>query len=263
MSRTGIIDTHAHLDDPAFDKDRPQLLVQLRQDLEAVINQGCNLISSAASVKLAEEHDFIYAAVGIHPEDLAVLRDDQDNHYLDKLAAWAEHPKVVAIGEIGLDYYWEKNEPKEVQLRRLREQVDLAKQLHLPVVIHDREAHGDALAFFQKEAQGVRAVFHCFSGSLEMAEELWKRGIYTGFGGSSTFKKSKKVRTVLKACPKELLLFETDCPYMTPEPYRGTRNNPSYTELVVKNAALLRGESPEELAAQSTANARILFNKLK
>ena len=140
--------------------------------------------------------------------------------------------------------------------------MDLARQVHLPVVIHDREAHGDALAFFLNEGQGVPTVFHCFSGSLEMARELWKRGIYTGFGGSSTFKNSKKVRAVLAACPAELLLFETDCPYLTPEPYRGQRNNPAYTELVVKNAAALRGTTPEALAAQSTSNAHTLFTKL-
>lgn len=260
MSRTGIIDTHAHLDDERFDSDREELINKLRLDLTAVINQGCTLESSAFSIQMAEKNDFIYAAVGIHPEELATIKDDS---YLDQLAIWAGHPKVVAIGEIGLDYYWKENEPKEVQLLRLRQQVDLARQMHLPVVIHDREAHGDALTFFQKEAQGVPAVFHCFSGSLEMAQELWRRGIYTGFGGSSTFKNSKKVRSVLAACPAELLLFETDCPYLTPEPYRGQRNNPAYTELVVQNAALLRGVTPAELAAQSTRNAQTLFTKLK
>jgi TatD DNase family protein len=260
MSRTGIIDTHAHLDDERFDSDRDQLIEKLGLELDAVINQGCTLASSAASIALAEKYPFIYAAVGIHPEDLATVKDDS---YLDQLAKWAAHPKVVAIGEIGLDYYWKENEPREVQLLRLRQQVDLARQVHLPVVIHDREAHGDSLAFFLNEGQGVPTVFHCFSGSLEMARELWKRGIYTGFGGSSTFKNSKKVRAVLAECPAELLLFETDCPYLTPEPYRGQRNNPAYTELVVKNAALLRKTTPEALAAQSTRNAHTLFTKLK
>ena len=260
MSRTGIIDTHAHLDDNRFDSDRDQLIEKLVLELDAVINQGCTLASSAASIALAEKYPFVYAAVGIHPEDLATVKDDS---YLDQLAAWAAHPKVVAIGEIGLDYYWKENEPREVQLKRLRQQVDLARQVHLPVVIHDREAHGDALAFFLNEGKGVPTVFHCFSGSLEMARELWKRGIYTGFGGSSTFKNSKKVRAVLAACPAELLLFETDCPYLTPEPYRGQRNNPAYTELVVKNAAALRGTTPEELADQSTRNAHTLFTKLQ
>jgi TatD DNase family protein len=260
MSRTGIIDTHAHLDDARFDSDRDQLIEKLGLELDAVINQGCTLASSAASIALAEKYPFIYAAVGIHPEDLATVKDDS---YLDQLAKWAAHPKVVAIGEIGLDYYWKENEPREVQLLRLRQQVDLARQVHLPVVIHDREAHGDSLAFFLNEGQGVPTVFHCFSGSLEMARELWKRGIYTGFGGSSTFKNSKKVRAVLSECPAELLLFETDCPYLTPEPYRGQRNNPAYTELVVKNAALLRKTTPEALAAQSTRNAHTLFTKLK
>lgn len=260
MSRTGIIDTHAHLDDEKFDSDREQLIKQLQVDMTAVINQGTNAESSAASIALAEQYDFIYAAVGWHPEDLAGIKDDS---YLEQLAQWAVHPKVVAIGEIGLDYYWKENEPKEVQLLRLRQQIDLAKQFDLPVVIHDRDAHGDCLAFFQKEApKGLQVVFHCYAGSLEMAKELWKRGYYLGFGGTSTFKNAAKVREVLINCPAELMLLETDCPYLTPEPNRGKRNNPAYTELVAQNAAGLRGTTYEAIVEQTTLNAKRLFKKL-
>ena len=211
----------------------------------AVVSMGTTEESSRFNIALAEQYDFVYAGVGWHPEDLQGITD---GGWLTRLGELAQHPKVVCIGEIGLDYYWEENEPKEIQLRRLREQVDLAMQLHLPVSIHDREAHGDALEFI-RQTPGLRGVFHCFSGSLEMAKELWKRGIYTGFGGSSTYKRNKKVREVLEACPAELLLLETDCPYLTPEPYRGRRNHPAMTEW-------------QELAAQSTQNARALFDKM-
>ena len=171
MSRTGLWDSHGHLDDEAFDADREELIAQLEQTLDGIVNPGCDAESSAKAVALAEKHPFIYAAVGYHPENLKGIADN----YLEQLAVWAQHPKVVAIGEIGLDYYWKENEPREVQKRIFCEQVDLAKQFDLPIIIHDRDAHGDMLDLFQKEITGVQAVFHCFSGSLEMAKELAKR----------------------------------------------------------------------------------------
>jgi len=150
-----------------------------------------------------------------------------------------------------------------VQLLRLKPQCDLAYSLDLPVVIHDREAHGDCLAFFQNEApKELKAVFHCFSGSLEMAKELWKRGYYLGFGGTSTYKNNKKVREVLAACPEELFVLETDCPYLAPEPFRGRRNDPSMTEFVAQNAALVRGTDFAHIAEQSTKNAHTLFSRM-
>ena len=259
MSRTGLWDTHAHLDDPAFAKDRKELLAQLEQDLDGIINAGCDAPSSAMAVELAEQYDFIYAAVGYHPENLKGI----PTNYLEQLAAWAVHPKVVAIGEIGLDYYWKENEPKDVQKRIFLEQIDLAKQFDLPIIIHDREAHGDMLELFQKEVKGVQAVFHCFSGSLEMAKELTKRGYYFGFGGTSTYKNAQKVREVMQYIPKELMLFETDCPYLTPVPFRGKRNNPGYVEYTARNASLVLDMDLEELAALTTANAKRLFKKIK
>ena len=259
MSRTGLWDSHGHLDDEAFDADREELIAQLEQDLDGIVNPGCDAESSAKAVALAEKHPFIYAAVGYHPENLKGIADN----YLEQLAEWAQHPKVVAIGEIGLDYYWKENEPREVQKRIFCEQVDLAKQFDLPIIIHDRDAHGDMLELFQKEITGVQAVFHCFSGSLEMAKELAKRGYYFGFGGTSTYKNAQKVRGVMQYIPKELLLFETDSPYLTPVPFRGKRNNPGYTEYTARNAAQVLGMEFEELAAIATANTKRLFKKIK
>lgn len=259
MSRTGLWDSHAHLDDEAFDKDREELLEQLEQDLDGVINAGCDGESSAKAVELAQRYDFIYAAVGYHPENLTGIPAG----YLQQLAKWAQLPKVVAIGEIGLDYYWKENEPKEVQKRIFLEQIDLAKQFNLPIIIHDRDAHGDMLELFQKEVSGVQAVFHCFSGSLEMAKELAKRGYYFGFGGTSTYKNAQKVREVLQYVPKELILLETDCPYLTPVPFRGKRNNPGYVEYTARNAAEVLQMDFAELAALTAANTKRLFWKIK
>ena len=259
MSRTGLWDSHAHLDDDWFDEDREELIAQLKLDLEGVVNPGCDGASSAKAVALAEQNDFIYAAVGYHPENLK----DIPANYLDQLAAWAVHPKVVAIGEIGLDYYWKENEPKEVQKKIFLEQVDLAKQFDLPIIIHDRDAHGDMLEIFQKEVTGVQAVFHCFAGSLEMAKELAKRGYYFGFGGTSTYKNANKVREVMKYIPKDLLLFETDSPYLSPVPFRGKRNNPGYVEYTAKNAVEVLGMDFAELAEITAANTKRLFKKIK
>lgn len=259
MSRTGLWDSHAHLDDEAFNEDREQLLAQLEQDLDGVVNPGCDGPSSTIAVALAEKYPFIYAAVGYHPENLAGI----PANYLEQLAAWAQLPKVVAIGEIGLDYYWKENEPREVQRRIFLEQIDLAKQFDLPIIIHDREAHGDMLELFQKEVHGVQAVFHCFSGSLEMAKELAKRGYYFGFGGTSTYKNAQKVREVLQYVPKELILMETDSPYLSPVPFRGKRNNPGYVEYTARNAAAVLGMDFAELAALTAANTKRLFKKIK
>lgn len=259
MSRTGLWDSHAHLDSEYFTDDREALIEQLRQDLDGIVNPGCDEATSAFAVQLAEKYDFIYAAVGWHPEELK----DLPANYLDQLAKWAVHPKVVAIGEIGLDYYWKENEPKEVQRRIFLEQIDLAKHFNLPIIIHDRDAHGDMLELFQKEVSGVQAVFHCFSGSLEMAKELAKRGYYFGFGGTSTYKNAQKVREVMQYIPRELMLFETDSPYLTPVPYRGKRNNPGYVELTARHAAEVLNVDFDELAAQTTANVKRLFTKIK
>lgn len=255
-----LVDTHTHLNDAKFQADVKETVQRARAvGVTRMINMGDTLESSERAVNLAESYEGLYAGVGIHPEEAFEMTSRED----DILAGWTDMPKVVAIGEIGLDYYWKGNEPKDVQKRRLLEQLDLAKQFDLPVIIHDRDAHGDILEIFQKEVTGVRAVFHCYSGSLEMAKELLKRGFYLGFGGTSTYKNAAKVREVLQYVPDDLLLFETDSPYLTPVPYRGKRNQPGYTELVARNAAEVRGTTFEALAAQTTKNVKTLFNKIK
>ena len=255
MSRTGLWDSHAHLDSDYFTSDRHELITNLQAELDGIVNPGCDAETSAFAVELAEKYDFIYAAVGWHPENLKGMPEN----YLDMLAAWAVHPKVVAIGEIGLDYYWKENEPKEVQKRVFLEQIDIAKQFGLPIIIHDRDAHGDMLEIFQKEVTGVEAVFHCYSGSVEMAKELAKRGYYFGFGGTSTYKNAEKVREVMKYVPRELILFETDSPYLTPVPFRGKENKPAYVRYVAEEIAKIRDVSVEEIIDITTTNAEEFF----
>ena len=255
-----IFDTHAHYDDEAFDKDRDRLLSTLEeQGVGCIVNVGASFRGAKDSVELSMRYPHVYAAVGVHPDHVGELDEVKMQH----LKEMCTMEKTVAVGEIGLDYYWKENEPKEVQKRIFLEQLDLAKQFDLPVIIHDRDAHGDMLELFQKEVHGVQAVFHCFSGSLEMAKELAKRGYYFGFGGTSTYKNAQKVREVMQYIPKELLLFETDSPYLTPVPFRGKRNNPGYTEYTARNAAEVLGMDFEELAAIATANTKRLFKKIK
>ena len=256
MSRTGLFDSHAHMDSDYFTDDRDALLTQLQEELDGIINPGCDEITSGFAVSLAEKYDFMYAAVGWHPEDLEGILD---NSYLDELAAWAVHPKVVAIGEIGLDYYWKGNEPKDVQKRRLLEQLDLAKQFDLPVIIHDRDAHGDILEIFQKEVTGVRAVFHCYSGSAEDAVQLAAQGLYIGFGGACTFNGAKRAAKAIEALPLDAIVLETDCPYMAPEPVRGTRCDSSLIRYVGEYIAQLRGISAEEVFRTTAENARRVY----
>ena len=252
-----IFDSHAHYDSEQFDIDRDELLgsVLPQKGVVAVINMAADYESLKKTVALCEKYDYIYGAVGIHPE----CANDLPDNWLSDVEALLSHPKIVAVGEIGLDYYWKGNEPKDVQKRRLLEQLDLAKQFDLPVIIHDRDAHGDILEIFQKEVTGVRAVFHCYSGSLEMAKELLKRGFYLGFGGTSTYKNAAKVREVLQYVPDDLLLFETDSPYLTPVPYRGKRNESAFVVEVMKTLAKAYGVSEEEFARQTNLNVERVF----
>ncbi len=253
-------DTHAHLDDERFAGDREEVLAEIGREMAGVIDCGCEEKSNLFALDLAEKYPFIYAAVGWHPENL----DELPKNYLEKLALWAAQSKVVAIGEVGLDYYWPDNAPREVQKKVFREQMDLAAQLQLPLIIHDREAHGDMLEIFRKDApRHLEAVFHCFSGSVEMAAELAKKGCYFGFGGTSTYKNARKVREVMLSLPKELLLLETDSPYLAPVPYRGKRNKPLYTKLTAQNMALLLGVAYEEVVAFTEENTLRLFRKIK
>lgn len=250
-----IFDTHAHYDDEAFDEDRAQLLADLRaQGVETVLNPGCDLESSRRAVELSRTYAHVYAAVGWHPENCAPYTTDS----LDTLRAWAREKKVVAIGEIGLDYYWAENPPREWQQQVFRAQLALARELNLPVIVHDREAHADSLAIV-KEFPDVRGVFHCFSGSVEMARELLARGWYLGFDGPVTYKNARKTVEVALECPLERMLLETDSPYMAPVPVRGTRNDSRNIRYIAQKIAVLRGMGTEEVLAQTAANGKRLF----
>ena len=252
-----LIDTHAHIDGEAFDADRAAVVDRaLENGVEAIINMGDTLESSARSVQLTEEFPAVYAGVGIHPEEAFPMTGADD----DRLAAWAALPKVVAIGEIGLDYYWEKDsEKRELQKRIFIRQLDLARQLHLPVCIHDRDAHGDTLAILKKEGRGIRGVLHCYSGSWEMAGELLKMDWYFGIDGPLTFKNAAKLPEIVQRLPQERILVETDCPYMAPVPMRGKRNEPAFVRYVAQRAAELRQEELAVFAAATTKNAEDLY----
>ena len=252
-----IFDTHAHYDDEAFDADRETLLASMPEHgVGLILDPGCDLESSRRAVELARTYPHVYAAVGWHPENCAPYTEDS----LDALRAWAREPKVVAIGEIGLDYYWEKDEDRRALQRRIFiRQLDLARELHMPVCIHDRDAHGDTLAILKKEGKGIRGVLHCYSGSYEMARELIKMGWYIGVDGPLTFKNAAKLPEIVKAVPMERLLVETDAPYMAPVPMRGKRNEPAYVRFVAEKVAELRGMTLEEVAARTTENAVRLY----
>ena len=250
-----IFDTHAHYDAPAFDADREAVLSALPEDgVALVVDPGCDLPTSRAALDLAERFPHVYAAVGIHPEDCAGYTDAD----LDALRQLCRHDKAVAIGEIGLDYYWAENPPREFQQQVFRRQLELALELDMPVIIHDREAHGDCLAIV-KEYPGLRGVFHCFSGSPEMATELLKRGWYLGFDGPITYKNAKRAPEVAAITPLDRILVETDAPYMTPVPFRGKRNDSRYLPYVIEKLAEWKGVTPQEMTDSTFANGKRLF----
>ena len=248
-------DTHAHYDDEKFTEDGERILAALPEaGIKLVLNPGCDLASSRTAAALAERWAHVYAAVGIHPEECGGCTDAD----LEEIRALCARDKVVAVGEIGLDYYWAENPPREFQQAVFRRQLELALELNLPVIIHDRDAHGDSLAIVE-EYPALRGVFHCFSGSPEMAAELLKRGWYLGFDGPITYKNAKKAPEVIELCPMDRLLLETDSPYLSPEPLRGRRNDPRNTRYVAEKLAALRGVSCEELIAFTAKNAADLY----
>ena len=257
---TTFIDTHAHLYDERYDDDRAEMIARAAEaGVTQIISMGDTMAASAQVIADAEQYPTLYAAVGIHPESACVLTDAERA----QLLAWAKHPKVVAIGEIGLDYYWEKD-PKARALQRelFVTQLNLARAAGLPVCIHDREAHGDTLAILQAEGRDLAGVLHCYSGSLETARELWKLGYYIGIDGPLTFKNAGKLPAIVREAPQDKLLIETDSPYLAPVPLRGKRNEPAYLVHIAAKIAELRGESVEEVAAYTTENARRLYPKL-
>ena len=252
-----LIDSHAHLDGEKFADDRAAVVERaLASGVVKIITMGDSLESSARSVALTEEFESVYAAVGIHPEEVQPMTAATD----DQLAAWTAQEKVVAIGEIGLDYYWEKDEEKRALQRAIFvRQLDLARQLRLPVCIHDREAHGDMMKILKTEGRGLRGVLHCYSGSWEMAAELLKGDWYFGIDGPLTYKNAAKLPEIVQRLPAERILVETDSPYLSPMPFRGRRNEPAHVLYVAKKAAELRGESLEAFARATRENTRDLY----
>lgn len=250
-----IFDSHAHYDDEQFDEDREELIENLKENgVIGIINCGSSLKGLEMSVELSEKYEFIHAAAGIHPENAYEFNEDVKIR-IEKLA---EDKKIVAIGEIGLDYYWEENPPKEVQKQVFRSQMEIAKKYNLPVIIHDREAHGDTLEIM-KEYPGVIGVVHCFSGSVEFAKECIKLGYYIGVTGVVTFKNSKTIKEVIKNIPMDRLLVETDCPYMAPVPHRGKRNQSNYIEHIIDEIAGIKSMSKEEISEITIINSKTLF----
>ena len=247
-------DSHAHLDDLAFDKDRDEILADLaNHGVGLIMNIGCDLSSSLRSIALAHKYPFVYAAVGSHPDDA----DHLDDNLLAMYRQLCNDEKVKAIGEIGLDYHYE-DPPREVQLPAFRKQLELAAELDLPAIVHEREAHADGMELI-RQFPTVTGVFHCYSGALEQAKELVKRGWYIGFTGVLTFKNARKAVEVVKALPLDRILIETDCPYMAPEPHRGRRNDSRWVPLVAEKIAELRDLPVEEVARITTENAKRLF----
>lgn len=247
-------DTHAHYDDGRFDSDRDELLASMPETgVTRILVPGCDVESSERALALARRFDFIYAAVGIHPEDL----DENWQRELERIGELTRAPKCVAVGEIGLDYYWDKEHKQEQKALFVR-QLELALAYQLPVIVHDREAHGDCLEIVSRY-DGLRGVFHCYSGSCEMAEALLKRGWYLGFDGPITYKNARKALEVLEMCPLDRILIETDSPYMSPVPLRGRRNDSRNLRYLCEKIAEVRGVSPEQAAAITMENGKRLF----
>jgi TatD DNase family protein len=252
---TMLFDTHAHMDDRAFDEDRQALLSSFRsQGIALVMNPGCSLESSRNVDKLTREYDFLYGAVGSHPD----VADEVNEAVLEEYRTLCkQNPKIKAIGEIGLDYHYE-DIPREIQQKAFRMQMELARQLDLPVIVHERDAHEDGMKIVE-EFPEVKGVFHCYSGSYEMAKWLIAQGWYIGFTGVLTFKNARKAVEVASQIPLDRIVLETDCPYMAPEPFRGKRNDPGKIYRMAERLAEIRGLSVEEVQKITTENGKNLY----
>lgn len=250
-----LFDSHAHLNDRRFEKDAREVREKAREaGVWGMMNIAYDLKSSAKAVQQSEEMSNTWAAVGVHPHDASSYSDEIDQ----QLRIWSQHPQVKAIGEMGLDYHY-NHSPKEVQRGVFIRQMNLAREVSLPIIIHDRDAHGECLELVQTYGQGLTGVFHCFSGSSEFAQEVLKLGFYVSIAGPVTFKNARKLKEVVTKIPLERLLIETDSPYLTPEPHRGKRNEPAYVRYVAEEVARLRGTTWEEIAEQTCKNACELF----
>lgn len=249
-----IFDTHAHYDSGAFNADRAEVLAAMpSKGVGLILDPGCDERSSRAALALAEEFPFVWAAVGVHPEDMDSMGPDTP----ETIRALAGHEKCVAIGEVGLDYYWDDTHKAE-QKELFAAQLALAIKLDLPVIVHDREAHADCLELVSAYPE-ARGVFHCFSGSAEMARELLRRGWYLGFDGPVTYKNARKALEVLEIVPPERILVETDSPYMSPVPLRGKRNDSSNLVYIIQKIAEIKGMTPQEIETISWENGKRLF----
>ena len=251
-----IFDSHAHYDDSRFDEDRNEIIMKTyREGVGLILNVGAGLDTSQKAIELAEKYDFIYASAGVHPHDVESLQEE-DMAILYKMA---EHEKVMAIGEIGLDYFYD-NSPRELQRKWFVQQLDVARQTKLPIIIHSRDATSDMLEIMRNESvKSIGGVVHCFSGSTETMKEIVKMGFHISFGGAVTFKNAVKALDSVKNIPEERLLIETDCPYLSPEPHRGKRNYSSYLKFVITKIAEVRGTTPEYIEKLTCKNAIDLF----
>jgi TatD DNase family protein len=255
-----LIDTHTHLDDARYNDDREDMIARAREaGIDAFVTIGCDLPTSQSAVALAEHHPFVYASIGVHPHEVKLIQD----HWYDEFRRLATHAKVVAYGEIGLDYHYNHSSPKE-QRDRFREQIQLARELNLPVIIHTREAQEDTIAILKEErASEIGGVFHCFSGDAWLAKEALDLGFYLSFSGIVTFPNAAALRDIARTVPLDRLLVETDCPYLTPVPHRGKRNEPAFVSYVAQLLADLRAEEPgmsvERMGSRTSANAKRLF----
>lgn len=251
-----FFDSHAHLDDERFDKDRDNVIKRAKQNkIQYILNPGADLNTSIRAVNLAEKYPMIYAAVGVHPHNVK----DMDEDTIEILKALSNREKVVAIGEIGLDFHY-NHSPRDDQRKWFRKQIELAKEVNLPIIIHDREAHGEIFNILKGyDVANSGCVMHCYSGSVEMAREYVKMGVYISLAGPVTFKNARKAYEVAKEIPLEWLLIETDSPYLTPTPYRGKRNEPAYVRYVAQKIAEAKEISVEEVAHQTTLNTKKLF----
>lgn len=258
--RLHIFDSHAHYDDSSFDDDRDQLINEMHHNgIVGIMNCGASLEGALTSVNLSKQYDFIYSAVGIHPENAYEYNSEVEEQFRSIVKS---ESKVKAIGEIGLDYHFEENPPREIQKEIFIKQMHLAEELNLPVIIHDRDAHKDTLDIM-KEFPEVKGTVHCFSGSVEFAKECIKLGYYIGITGVVTFKNAKKIHDVIREIPLERLLVETDCPYMAPVPFRGKRNKSDYIEYIIEQIALIKEIDPKEVNIAVNNNFNNLICKKK
>lgn len=251
-----IFDSHAHYNDSKFNEDRDEVLKNLQNgNVAYVMNVADSMKSLKNVLEIAEKYPFVFASVGVHPEETGELTDEDMNTLLE----YTKHPKVKAIGEIGLDYYWDSVE-RDVQKKWFCRQIDLAKQVNLPIIVHDRDAHGDTIDILKSEnARDVGGIVHCFSGSTEMARDVLNLGMYVGIGGTVTFKNARKIKEVAEYVPMEAIVLETDAPYLAPEPFRGKRNSSDLIKYVIEEISRIKGISKEEVEEITYKNAKRIY----